>query len=444
MAKGGSSTESNPAGGGGANPFARRTVLLMVLIGFAAFLALLYALGAGGALRSTKNGAAHGASQSLVGYAALADLLRRTGSEVHFGRSDNHVRPEQGLLILTPDPSADPKTIAEIVSARQDVGPTLIILPKWQTKPLSPLKPDFVRLVAPTTSYIGARLLSGITPVTIRQSGPATDTNAASATPRGGAQRQADMQKAMLKVRYTISGDALRAIIVDGQRHTEVALLKDGGWYPALDRLAPDNPDPARGYQQGRYPVVIVADADLFNNYGLANRANARLAVRLIDTMMTGGSAQIVFDLTQNGLGSRPNLLSLAFRPPFLSMVLCLVLMAIALIWIGFFRFGPPLADHRAIAFGKQALVANSAGLIRRLRRDSAIANAYADLIRERAARALGLPPTMSHAEIDARLAQLDAGAYPSLEAEIRRARSRPEIVRLARALYDWKRDRIG
>lgn len=38
------------ASGGSANPFARGTVLLMVAIGFAAFLALLYAIGAGGAL----------------------------------------------------------------------------------------------------------------------------------------------------------------------------------------------------------------------------------------------------------------------------------------------------------------------------------------------------------------------------------------------------------
>ncbi|MCG6120994.1 MAG: hypothetical protein MEP44_10155, partial [Blastomonas sp.] len=74
-------------GGGSSNPFARGTVLLMVAIGFAAFLALLYAIGAGGALRSGNNGAAHGASVSSVGYSALARLLEKTGTKVSYGRS---------------------------------------------------------------------------------------------------------------------------------------------------------------------------------------------------------------------------------------------------------------------------------------------------------------------------------------------------------------------
>jgi hypothetical protein len=90
---------------GSANPFARGAVLLMFAIGFAAFVALLYALGAGGALKSGNNGQAHGASSSLVGYSALAGLLEKTGTEIRFARNPAALQ-QQDLVIVTRDFSA--------------------------------------------------------------------------------------------------------------------------------------------------------------------------------------------------------------------------------------------------------------------------------------------------------------------------------------------------
>ena len=91
-----------------ANPFARGAVLLMFAVGFAAFIALLYALGAGGALRSANNGQAHGASSSLVGYSALAHLLEKTGTRVSYGRNPAALS-QQDLLIVTPQLGSDPE-----------------------------------------------------------------------------------------------------------------------------------------------------------------------------------------------------------------------------------------------------------------------------------------------------------------------------------------------
>jgi hypothetical protein len=257
------------------------------------------------------------------------------------------------------------------------------------------------------------------------------------------------MMKQALKSRVTISGEKLRTVLADrATGKAQIVVIDDGGWYPSLDPDAPDSPDDNPAAQRGRYPVVIVADADLMNNKGLADRNTARQALRLIDATWSGGGEGVVFDLTQNGLGASENLLSVAFRPPFVGAVISLGLAAIAFGWMAFCRFGPALAETRPFGFGKTALVKGSAGLVRRLGRDHLVAPAYADLLRERAARALGLPPMLPHDQVDARLALVpaddDGRSYDQLTADMRAARDRPGILSAARALHGWKKERIG
>ena len=113
---------------------------------------------------------------------------------------------------------------------------------------------------------------------------------------------------------------------------------------------------------------MSLADPDLINNHGLRNAETARAALALIDALNSTGARQVDFDLTMNGLGARgaaPNLLQLAFEPPFLAMTLALFVAALLAGLHGAFRFGPARREERAIAFGKAALVENSAGLIR-------------------------------------------------------------------------------
>lgn len=435
-------------GGGGSNPFARGTVLLMVAIGFAAFLALLYAIGAGGALRSGNNGAAHGASVSSIGYSALGRLLEQTGTEVRYGRSPNALQ-QQDMLIVTPEISADPEELAALVNQRAFIGPTIIILPKWQVTPEQGLRSGWVRLDSPLLAMQAPQLLSQLAPARTKLEGmdealiPAPSIQPEKPEDRGAMVRQA------LKSRVTISGERLKTVLADkATGRAQVVVIDDGGWYPALDRTAPDNPDTASGVQQGRYPVVIVADADLMNNLGLASRDTARQALRIIDSAWSGGGEAVVFDLTQNGLGASENLLSVAFRPPFVGAVVSLVLAAIAFGWMAFCRFGPALAEAQPFGFGKTALVKGSASLIRRLGRDHLTAAAYADLVRDRAARSLGLPPGLPRDQVDARLAMVSPDAeghsYETLSANMRAARDRPAILAAARALNAWKKERLG
>ncbi|WP_446654944.1 DUF4350 domain-containing protein [Blastomonas sp.] len=433
---------------GSVNPFARGAVLLMFAIGFAAFVALLYALGAGGALKSGNNGQAHGASSSLVGYSALAGLLEKTGTEIRFARNPAALQ-QQDLLIVTPELGSDPEELQALVEQRAFVGPTIIILPKWQVTPLQGLEQGWVELDSPFIALQAPQVLARLVTAKTRIEG--VDSRLASMLflqPDTAAQKNA-MLKQALKSRVTISGDKLKTVLADeATGAARVALIDDGGWYPSLDPDAPDEAPQAPGIQQGRYPVVIVADADLMNNLGLANRNTAEQALRIIDSAWSGGGEGVVFDLTQNGLGASENLLSVAFRPPFVGAVASLVLAAIAFAWMAFFRFGPPLSEERPFGFGKAALVRGSAGLVRRLGREHLIGPAYADLLRDRAARALGLSPSLPVDEVDARLALVPADesgrSYETLLNDMRSARDRTAIAAAARALHGWKKERMG
>ena len=116
---------------GQASPFRRTTIMIMFAVSFAAFVALLYGLGMGDPLASGKNGEAHGASNSIVGYRALASLLEKTGVPVQYSRSQAGM-DDAGLLVLTPGPFTPAADIGAILQQRAYIGPTMIILPKWQ------------------------------------------------------------------------------------------------------------------------------------------------------------------------------------------------------------------------------------------------------------------------------------------------------------------------
>ena len=139
----------------------------------------------------------------------------------------------------------------------------------------------------------------------------------------------------------------------------------------------------------GDQPHYVIADPDLVNNQALHDRDSARAALALIDALNSTDATGVDFDLTMNGLGQAHarSLLRLALDPPFLSMTLALVAAALLAGLHGAFRFGPAQREARAIAFGKAALVENSAGLIRLAEREPHLGAAYADVVRHETAR---------------------------------------------------------
>ena len=423
------SAESN------AQPFGPRAVLALVGIGALAFVALLYALGSGLTGGSGNDGGGHALSRSLTGYAALAELIERSGREVSVAREERLLRAP-GLLVLTPPHEADGDQLAALIEARRTIGPTLLVLPKWTTSRVMPgtgaeAKSGWVLLGGTySPGWIGD--VAGGTKLTVARNGKtATSLDETSEIPLAD---PAQVQ-ALTEAQADDDSVTLLGLIEDDAGRKLAAYINDDGTYPALDDWSgwgsPDEPD------ESLFPLVIVAEPDLLDNYGLAKRETALAALRLVRATAGDRNAAVLFDVTLNGLGRTRNLLTLAFTPPFLAATLALLMAAFVAGWRAFNRFGPPRVAGRAIAYGKTALVENSAGLIRRAGRLRLLGAPYAALVAARLVRLLGLPPGASAEAID--MAQkrrgLDGPPFTDLAAALAAARTPHDLIRRAAAL---------
>jgi hypothetical protein len=426
-----------PLIGGAASPFSPRAVLALVLFGAVAFVALLWMIGSG-MTGSTNDGGSHAGGKGLNGYAALARFLERRGYAVARLRSESRL-DDSGLLVLTPPPHAEGEDIDRIVARRRTVGPTLVIAPKWYTvraQGVRGAKRGWVALAGTRTPSWQGFLDDVSVEVRPMVGGRWTGAGARGRVPVPG---QVESGR----------GRRLVPLVAGTDGRILAAYVDDGGRYPGLERIALQHPAERGGERTDLYPLVLVFEPDLLDNYGMAEAANARLAERLVQAAVAGSEPTVNFDLTLNGFARTPNLLTLAFAPPFLAATLCLLLAALAVGWRTFLRFGPPRVAGRAIAFGKQALVANAAGLIRRSRRLHLIAAPYATRARERLARVLALPrladAAATEAAIDRALdARVPGGApFSAVAARLRAARSQHDILKAAQELHALERTLI-
>lgn len=427
--------------GQGTPAFNPRVVLGLLLFGAIAFAATLYFIGAGETSRGPNDGGSHAAAKGLTGYAAIAEILEAEGHEVSLSRSPGALDGE-ALLILTPPAFADGEEIAELIGNRRYAGPTLLILPKWYAMEIPDVVPvekeeGWVFLGgAGMPSWVEAFEGQFATKLALGPLDPAQGPHWQSGARRGALPDPTQVQ--------TIADATMIPLVTASNGNILVGYYDDGGYYPVLDEAAGLPPADEEDLDTSRWNFMVVAEPDLFDNYGMADRERAALAHEIIDLAMEGEDLPIVFDLTLNGLGRTQNLLTLAFAPPFLAATLCLALAMIVVAWRAFHRFGPPLAEARAIAFGKRRLVANGAAFILRTRRLHLLTGPYIETMRQRLAAALRLrgsdDETLDRA-ISTRLP--DAPGFAESAAALREAARPNEILRAASALKSLERKLI-
>src|SRR5262249_32653429 len=100
-------------------------------------------------------------------------------------------------------------------------------------------------------------------------------------------------------------------------------------------------------------------------------------------------------------------------------------------------RFGQPRRRGRAFPLGARALVDNSADLVRMARKEHELAPAYAALTRALVLRAAG-----GHAQeewLDDLARRRGAAAPGELADEAARAKTRDELLAVAKKLYEWR-----
>jgi hypothetical protein len=403
------------------NPFDPRLILSLIAAGITAFILFFVLMAYAPEMRAGRDGRGHALSVSAIGFHGIVELLRLTGGHDRLIRDQADLDTEDLVVValeprfdlrLPGDRSAAPDDPLANFLQRRQVKATLLVLPKWSVRP-DPGKSGWVRSLGMHEPQMVENLLRSIEGLKIHQS------EAPSRVAHGlGVMTGVDVP---LPARIqSLSGDGIEP------------LVEAPGGGAVLAR-------------SGKGSLFILADPDLLNNQAMKDPARARAALAMLAALNSTGAEGVAFDLTLNGFGKKPNALKLAFEPPFLPLTISIFVAALLAGLHGAFRFGPAAEEGRAIAFGKAALVENSAGLFRIAGREHRTGGAYAELIREEAARISGAPALRGQ-DLDAYLDRFSAPdqiPFSTLAAEAGEAADRNHLVSAARALFLWKKDLI-
>jgi hypothetical protein len=382
--------------------FNARTMLLVTAVGILAFIAMLVLGAYAPDLRSGHNGGTHALSNAATGFSGLVRLADETGRNPVIVRSANQLDSED-LAVITPDHGS---TDLGSILSRRGSRATLIVLPKWNTVP-DPGRPGWVQVPGLLPGRDPAQTLYPSTPLGITRERTQGELlhNVDSAAP-------ADLHFLAPRVLQTISGRQVHPLITNSRGAIVLG-------------------------QIGR--LYVLADPDLINNHGMGDERQARSALALLDYLNSTGAKSVLFDVTANGLGRSRSPLRLAFDPPFLAVTLTIFVAMMLAGWQALVRFGPIATSERAIAFGKAALVDNSAALIRKAGREAHLGSRYVEVIRERAITLFRLPPTLDAQQLAVRLEALNPHRSFAASAEAAmNAGSRDELLRAAQSLNHW------
>lgn len=410
---------SDLAQGGAPDTFRLRTVAILVLVGIAGVVGMLVLGAYAPDLRSGHDGGAHALSNAAVGYSGLVRLADATGRHPRIVR-DEHQFWHDDLLVITPENGT-----VDVSKPLMRVGkPTLVVLPKWNTARdrdhdgwvrYVGLDPPFVPegVLAPATRLHIARHRSLGRPLVVAPEMGAIALHAP--RPLQVITRSDPIPAARGAGQPT---GILRPLITDGAGGIVLAQVDDGVEY-------------------------VLSDPDLLSNQGIRDEHQAAAALAILDWLNINQPSGIDFDVTLNGLGQGRSPLRLAFDPPFLAMTLAL---AAALVLAGLHattRFGPARPRERAIAFGKAALVDNTAALVRKAGRQGIMGARYAAVVRERARARFGIGPRVQGDALDAALDRLPGrvpgrARFSDLAEAAATARGPADMLAAARALDDW------
>jgi hypothetical protein len=392
---------------GSANPFRTRTVLILVAAGFILALGFLLVSAYGDRIDRQRGNIPSPASRFATGFYGLTKLVELAGGTVSMS-GDPADRPEQGILILTPNAGT---TRAEMEAALDEAAgpnaPVLVILPKWIAAPQrnQPRREQRLGLLPPDRI---AALLAPVAEASVEREKPGP-----------------------LVIRTSLPLPAFRP-------PEALQSLRGDKLYPLI--AAPDG-----GAVLAEIPgkhIFVLADPDLLNNHGLAHRANARAALAMLAGLDPQAPGTVIFDtMLPYGSGGR-NLLQLAFEPPFAGVSIALLIAALLAGIATLARFGPVRREQRAVPFGKAALIDNIVSLARRARRTREGGSAYADAIRDWAARRLALPRTVQGEALDAQLDAIPTTTpYAANAQRVRDANTETELLHAAQALDDWRKE---
>ena len=383
------------------------TLALVIGVGVVAFCAFVVLGAYAPDLHSGDNGRPHALSKSAVGFAGIVEAVKLTGKPTLINRGPLPRTAHTGLLVTTPNVGEE-KAAVDIAFG----GPVLVVLSKWETVPDIAHR-GWVKKIETIDDRWTPSFVKGAQVV-----------------------RRKGLSRPVL--RGLIDPFAAGATMNEGPVDS-FQTLKAPGWIPVLT-------DETGAVVMARDPkraVFVLSDPDILNTQGLKDVETLSSALAILDALRAD-DGPTMFDVTLNGLGKTRSVLRLLFDPPFLTVTLSLAAAALLAAWQALIRFGPLRHGGRAIAFGKTALVENTAALISLAGREPRMGAPYAALTAEIAAKAVGAPRDLTGEALVRFLDRLGAqrGAvdtFAALEAQARIAQDPSRMATVARRLYQWR-----
>jgi|AraplaMF_Col_mMF_1032025.scaffolds.fasta_scaffold00014_177 hypothetical protein len=317
-------------GGRSAGPFPLITLILVIVIGLAAFATATYLEvfdDGGGEPRST---GADAYSRSAIGHRAFAAALRKLDIPVQISRFRSLDKTGTGSLLLALEPDMDKRPEALLNSIHR-APHALLALPKWsgvtdRDKPIWVKRMDL--LPDETVTAVLHAIASDAT--LMRDDG----TAAIDGGRFGG-------KIALSEPQYILSGSDMPI----------TPILSNAGKI-LLGEM-----------KTGNKTLWILSDPDLLSNAGIDEADNGVVAIGIVDALLPKGGT-VIIDETLHGYEQRPNLMRTLLRPPFLPILIAAIVTALVLAWAGFARFGAPHPGTEGLAAGKLTLVRSAAKLL--------------------------------------------------------------------------------
>lgn len=385
--------------------------LLAAWIGAAilTFAASLYFGGGGGEGRPDTIGPS-AFSRSAIGYAGIAEILRRLDIPVTKSRYASPAKLGAGGVLVVAEP---PLRSAAAVETLLKAPNVLLILPKWHGQASGRHKGWLAdaELASPAEAALVLGLAVPESRVTRVAAAPGWSVDALRQTPSLDAPVQ------------LVVSDRLRPIVggADGMLLGEL-----------LDK-------------QRR--LWVLADPDVMENHGLGRDGNAAFSVALFEALLGGRSAGsgVVFDETVHGFVTAPaSPLRLLFKFPFVIATALGALAVLLLLWATLRRFGAPETPPPPLDAGKRGLIENAASLLDFAGHRQVVVRRYVQATLREAAQRLHAPRGLADAALldwlarvgEARGVGQDCGA---IVAAAERSAAAPELTALARAIRQWK-----
>jgi hypothetical protein len=305
--------------------FSRRTLVWLVAVGTASFLALMVISAIAGNTSGDRAGA-NPYSESAIGYRGLVSFLENLEMPVLVSRDrglTERLDPDALQILLEPASAGD---LAPMLVTLTGGGPVLVVLPKWRGNP-DPKKPTWLSSVL----LLDRKVVEGIAPALT-------------------ADLKLVRPKALTKVYgpYGLAPTVPKPQLFKSEKITPVVHTDQGILLGRVDAYGT--------------VIYVLSDPDILNNHGLPNGANARLAAAIIADVSGGGTVAI--DATLQGFTRSPSQWRSLFERPLLPVTLLALATVGLLFWTASTRFGAPLPVPPRMASGKEGLIDNTAQLL--------------------------------------------------------------------------------